>query len=160
MYVRGDLMSDKLYKTLNKKQQAYVNFKIHNIKNGEYLLTVFHLLPGEKLNILQAAAEVAAESSTGTNFPVKTETSFSREMNALVYKIDLSKNLVWIAYPWRIFDRGGNVQNILTFIVGNVLGMKEISALKMLDIWFPAAMLEQYAGPSYTLDDMRKYLQV
>ena len=34
MYVRGDLMSDKLYKTLNKKQQAYVNFKIHNIKNG------------------------------------------------------------------------------------------------------------------------------
>ncbi|MFH1917915.1 MAG: ribulose-bisphosphate carboxylase, partial [Nanoarchaeota archaeon] len=44
--------------------------------------------------------------------------------------------------------------------VGNVLGMKEISALKMLDVWFPSSMLEQYDGPSYTLDDMRKYLNV
>ena len=149
-----------LVKSLNEKQKAYVNLNLKNPKNGEYLLTVSHLVPGKKLNILQAAAEIAAESSTGTNFKVKTETPFSRELNALVYKIDLDKNLVWIAYPWRIFDRGGNVQNILTFIVGNTLGMKEISALKTLDVWFPSSMLEQYDGPSYTLDNMRKYLNV
>ena len=112
------------------------------------------------MNILQAAAEVAAESSTGTNFKVNTETAFSREMNALVYQLDLKRNLVWIAYPWRLFDRRGNVQNILTYVVGNVLGMKEVNALKLLDVWFPSAMLEQYDGPSYTLDDMRKYLNV
>lgn len=150
----------KLLKTLNEKQKAYVKLNLKNPKNGEYLLAVFHLIPGNDLNMLQAAAEIAAESSTGTNFKVKTETPFSREMNGLVYKVDLKKNLVWVAYPWRIFDRGGNVQNILTFIVGNVLGMKEIKALKLLDIWFPAAMLEQYDGPSYTIDDMRKYLDV
>ena len=38
--------------------------------------------------------------------------------------------------------------------------MKEIKALKLLDIWFPPSMLEQYDGPSYTLDDMRSYLDV
>jgi len=151
---------EQLLKTLNSHQEAYINLKLKNPKNGEYLLTVFHLLPGKSLNILQAAAEVAAESSTGTNFEVKTETPFSREMNALVYKIDQKKNLVWIAYPWRLFDRGGNIQNILTYVVGNVLGMKEIKALKFLDVWFPPAMLEQYDGPSYTIDDMRKYLKV
>lgn len=150
----------KLVKNLNDKQKAYVNLELENPKNGEYLLTVYRLVPSKELNILQAAAEVAAESSTGTNFKVNTETPFSRELNALVYKVDLEKSLVWIAYPWRIFDRGGNVQNILTFIAGNVLGMKEISALKLLDVWFPSAMLEQYDGPSYTLDDMRKYLGV
>ncbi len=150
----------KLVKSLNEKQKAYINLNLKNPKNGEYLLTVFHLLPGGTLNILQAATEIAAESSTGTNFKVRTETPFSRKMNALVYDIDLKKNLVWIAYPWRIFDRKGNVQNILTFIVGNVLGMKEVSALKLLDVWFPPAMLEHYDGPSYTLDDMRKYLNV
>jgi len=154
-------MNEKqLEKTLNEKQKAYVNFNLKNPESGKYLLTVFHLIPGEQHNILQAAAEVAAESSTGTNFRVKTETAFSRSLNALVYKVDLKKNLVWIAYPWRIFDRGGNVQNILTFIVGNVLGMKEISALKLLDVWFPAEMLKHYDGPSYTFDDMRKYLNV
>ncbi len=149
-----------LLKTLNPKQEAYVDFNIKNPKNGEYLLCVFHLKPGKVLNTLQAAAEVAAESSTGTNFKVNTETEFSRKLNALVYKVDLKQELVWIAYPWRIFDRGGNVQNILTFIVGNVLGMKEVAALKLLDVWFPPEMLEHYDGPSYTLDDMRKYLNV
>jgi len=141
-------------------QQDYVKLDLKDPKNGEYLLAVFHLVPSDVMDITSAASEVAAESSTGTNFKVKTETAFSREMNALVYKIDEEKNLVWIAYPWRLFDRGGNVQNILTYVVGNVLGMKEVKEIKLLDIWFPPAMLEQYDGPSYTIDDMRKYLNV
>jgi ribulose-bisphosphate carboxylase large chain len=150
----------ELINSLNEKQLRYTNLDLKNPHNGEYLLCVFHFLPGKNLNTLQAATEIAAESSTGTNFTVKTETDFSHEMNALVYKLDLKKELVWIAYPWRLFDRGGNVQNILTYIVGNVLGMKEISALKLLDVWFPPSMLEQYDGPSYTLDDMKKYLGI
>jgi len=154
-------MKDKnLLNTLNDHQKAYVNLNMKNYRDGEYMLCVFHLVPGKELNMLQAACEVAAESSTGTNFAVKTETPFSREMNALVYDFDLKKELVWIAYPTRLFDRVGNVQNILTYVVGNVLGMKEVSALKLLDVWFPPAMLEQYDGPSYTIDDMRKYLKV
>jgi len=150
----------ELVKTLNEKQLTYLNLNLEDPKNGEYLLCAYHLLPGEDINILQAACEVASESSTGTNFPVKTATPFSKELNALVYNIDLKKNLVWIAYPWRLFDRGGNVQNILTYIVGNVLGMKKVSALKLLDVWFSPSFLEQYDGPSYTIDDMRKYLNV
>lgn len=150
----------EMLKTLNSHQAAYVNFDLPNPKNGEYMLTVFHMIPGKGLNMLQAAAEVSAESSTWTNFEVQTETAFSREMNSLVYKVDLEKNLVWIAYPRRLRDRGGNVQNIMTYIAGNIFGMKQIKALKLLDVRFPPAMLEQYDGPSYTLDDMRKYLNV
>jgi ribulose-bisphosphate carboxylase large chain len=150
----------KLLTSLNSHQKAYLNLNLKDPKNGEYLLCIFHLIPNKNLNILQAAAEIAAESSTGTNFQVKTETKFSRELNARVYQVDLKRNLVWIAYPWRLFDRGGNVQNILTYIIGNILGMKEVQALKLLDVWFPSSMLEQYDGPSYTIDDMRKYLDV
>ena len=150
----------ELLTTLNPHQLAYMNLDLPNPKNGEYMLCVFHLIPGGKLNILQAACEVSAESSTGTNFAVQTETAFSREMNSLVYKVDLEKNLVWIAYPRRLFDRWGNVQNILTYIAWNVFGMKEINALKILDVRFPPAMLDQYDGPSYTLDDMRAYLNI
>ncbi|MFZ2150667.1 MAG: ribulose-bisphosphate carboxylase [Candidatus Absconditicoccaceae bacterium] len=150
----------ELIESLNPHQKAYINMDLKDPKNGDYMLACFHLIPGGKLNILQAACEVSAESSTGTNFLVQTETSYSKMLNALVYKLDLEKNLVWIAYPWRLFDRGGNVQNILTYIAGNVFGMKEIQALKILDVWFPPAMIEQYDGPSYTLDDMRAYLNI
>lgn len=147
-------------KSLNEKQNHYVNLELKDPKNGEFMLCVFHFVPADGLNTLQAAAEIASESSTGTNFSVKTETAFSHGMDALVYKVDYRKELVWIAYPWRLFDRGGNIQNILTYVVGNVLGMKQVSALKLLDIWFPASMLEQYDGPSYTLDNMKKYLGI
>ena len=146
--------------SLNAKQLRYTNFELANPKTGEYMLCAFHFVPGKGLNTLQAATEIAAESSTGTNFTVQTETDFSHEMDALVYQIDYKKELVWIAYPWRLFDRGGNIQNILTYVVGNVLGMKQVSALKLLDMWFPPVMLEQYDGPSYTLDDMKKYLGI
>jgi len=149
-----------LLKTLNDHRLAYVNLDLPNPQNGEYLLCAFHLVPGGNLNILQAACEVSAESSTGTNFQVHTETPFAREMNALVYKLDLAANMAYIAYPWRLFDRGGNVQNIMTYIAGNIFGMKEIKALRLIDVWFPPAMLEQYDGPSYTIDDMRKYLNI
>ena len=154
------MILEKYLESLNSKQKAYVNLNLPNPKNGEYLLGVFHLIPDEELNILQASTEIAAESSTGTTFKVQTETPFSQEMNALVYNLDLEKNLVWIAYPWRLFDRGGNIQNIFTYIAGNVLGMKKVKALKLLDVWFPPAMLEQYDGPSYTVDDMREYLNI
>jgi len=146
--------------TLTPYDKSYINLHLKNPQNGKYLLCVFHLVPKKGLPILKAAAAVSAESSTGTNFRVKTETKFSRSLNALVYKVDLHKSLVWIAYPIRLFDRGGNIQNILTYIVGNVLGMKEIDALKLLDIWFPPTLLRLHDGPSYTLDDMRKYLNV
>lgn len=142
-------------------QKQYINLELgETTKNGNYLLAVFRLVPEEGMDILDAASEVAAESSTGSNLRVNTTTPFADSLNAIVYQVDREKNLVWIAYPWRIFDRGGNVQNILTFIAGNVFGMAEIKGCKLLDIWFPREMLDQYDGPSYTIDDMRKYLNV
>lgn len=143
-------------------QKQYINLELGDqAKNGHYLLAVFHLVPANPDDdLLGLATEVAAESSTGSNMRVNTATPFSDSMNALVYKVDEEKNLVWLAYPTRIFDRGGNVQNIMTYIAGNIYGMSSVSAMKLLDVWFPPAMLENYDGPSYTLDDMRKYLNV
>jgi len=149
-----------LLSTLNPKQLAYVNLDLADPYNGDYMLTSFHMVPAGKLNILQTASEIAAESSTGTNFTVKTETPYSRLLNALVYEVDMESNMVKIAYPWRLFDRRGNVQNVMTYIAGNIFGTKDIKALKLIDVWFPPVMLEQYDGPSYTLDDVRKYLNV
>ena len=55
--------------------------------------------------------------------------------------------MVWIAYPEIVWQ--WNVQNILTYIAGNVFGMKEVKALKLLDA-ISTAMMEQYDGPGYT----------
>ncbi len=152
---------EELLDSLNDHQRAYVDLELGDkATNGDYMLASYHLVPNGKKNILQAACEVASESSTGTNFPVKTETPYARLLNALVYELDIEAEMVKIAFPWRLFDRNGNVQNIFTYIAGNIFGMWDVKALKLIDVWFPPVMLEQYDGPSYTLDDMRKYLNV
>jgi len=128
--------------------------------NGQYLLAVYRIKGEEGVALDDIASEVAAESSTGSNVKIGTTTNFSESMNAVIYRIDESKNLVWIAYPWRIFDRGGNVQNIITFLAGNVFGMSSVKECKLLDIYFPPQMLVHYDGPSYTIDNMREYLKI
>ena len=58
------MTQEELIASLNPHQQAYINMDLPNPQNGDYMLSVFHLVPGKNLNILQAACEVAAESST------------------------------------------------------------------------------------------------
>ncbi len=140
-------------------QEKYINLGTKEVLNDQYLLAVFEVKT-YGMDLLEAASEMAAESSNGSNLTVGTATKFSDEMGAIVYKVDREKDLVWIAYPWRMFDRGGNVQNVLTFIAGNIFGMADLAGCKLLDVWFPNSMLEHYDGPSYTLDEMRKYLGV
>lgn len=139
-------------------QQDYIDLG-RKVDTGEYMLAVFKI-DSYKDDLLSEASEVCAESSTGSNIKVNTATNFATAHNAVVYKFDEDKKLFWIAYPWSIFDRGGNVQNIMTYIAGNVFGMSSLKECKLLDIQFPSAMLEQYDGPSYTIDDMRDYLNL
>jgi ribulose-bisphosphate carboxylase large chain len=141
-------------------QKQYISIGNEDVYNGQYALAVFKLDTYGGISLLDAASEVAAESSSGSNIKVGSLTPFSSSLDALVYRVDEEKKLVWIAYPWRIFDRVGNVQNIMTFVAGNVLGMGSLKACKLLDIYFPSQMLVQYDGPSYTLNDMRKYLDI
>lgn len=141
-------------------QEQYLDLGNKDVNNGQYLLAVFKIVPYGDEGLDSAATEVAAESSTGSNIKVGTMTSFSDSLDAKVYKIEKENNLVWIAYPWRIFDRGGNVQNIITFIAGNIYGMGNLKECKLLDVYFPPQMLVQYDGPSTTLDELRDYLEI
>ncbi len=141
-------------------QKKYIQLDSQEVFNDQYVLTVFKVKTYGNIDLLDAASEIAAESSNGSNLTVGTATKFSDAMGAVVYKVEPEKDLVYIAYPWRMFDRGGNVQNIITFLNGNILGMGSLAGCKLLDVWFPSTMLDLYDGPSYTIDDMRKYLGV
>ncbi len=140
-------------------QEKYISLNDQRVYNDQYLLAVFEVGVQSGKDLMAVASEMAAESSNGSNIEVGTVTKFSDAMGAIVYRVDEERNLIWIAYPWRIFDRGGNIQNILTFIAGNIFGMADLKKCRLLDVWFPNSMLDQYDGPSYTLTDMREYLK-
>lgn len=139
-------------------QREYLHIGDTEVENGNFMLALFKVIPAKGMTLEDVASEVAAESSTGSNVKVGSATPFSTHLNARVYKIDESQGLVWIAYPWEIFDSGGNVQNILTYVAGNIFGVSQVEGCKLLDVYFPPQMLVQYDGPSYTIDDARHYL--
>lgn len=141
-------------------QEQYIQLGNKDVYNGEYMLTAFKIQTYGNTSLLDAASEVAAESSTGSNLRVGSATNFSQTLDALVYELNEAEGLAYIAYPWRMFDSGGNIQNILTFIAGNVFGMGNIKMCKIVDVQFPSQMLTLYDGPAYTLDDMRDYLNL
>lgn len=142
-------------------QKNYIGYdKVTDPYNGEYLLVAFKLIPGEGETLESIATEVAAESSTGSNLHIENATEFSESQNALVYEKDEATGVVKIAYPIRIFDRGGNVQSIITYIAGNVFGMGSHKGCKLLDIWYPETFLKNYDGPNVNMDNLREYTGV
>ena len=102
------------------------------IKGGRHVLVAYHMKPKAGFDgYLATAAHFAAESSTGTNVDVSTTDDFTRGVDALVYDIDESKELMKIAYPVELFDRNiidgrAMICSFLTLAIGNNQGMGDV----------------------------------
>ncbi|MGI8808157.1 MAG: ribulose-bisphosphate carboxylase large subunit, partial [Acidimicrobiales bacterium] len=117
------------------------------------LLAVFKVVPQQGVPHEEAAAAVAAESSTGTWTTVWTDFLTDLEYyKGRAYRIDPIKEsnegafFAFVAYPIDLFEEG-SVVNVLTSLVGNVFGFKAIRSLRLEDIRFPVAYVRTCGGP-------------
>jgi ribulose-bisphosphate carboxylase large chain len=122
------------------------------------LLVAFHLVPRVDVPFDEAAAAVAAESSTGTWTDVdKADEGLAFELRARVYRID--GQTAYVAYPAALFEFG-SIPNILSSVVGNVFGFKAVTSLKLLDMRLPTALVESFPGPAFGIAGVRDKLAV
>jgi ribulose-bisphosphate carboxylase large chain len=130
------------------------------------LLACFKITPQEGVPREEAAAAVAAESSTGTWTTVWTDLLTDLEhYKGRAYRIedvpgDDTCFYAFIAYPIDLFEEG-SVVNVFTSLVGNVFGFKAIRALRLEDVRFPIAYVMTCGGPPNGIrverDKMDKY---
>ncbi|HJL69827.1 MAG TPA: RuBisCO large subunit C-terminal-like domain-containing protein, partial [Anaerolineales bacterium] len=117
------------------------------------LLCAFRIQPKGGVDVIEAAAAVAAESSTGTWTEVwsrhLTDLDFYK---AKVYRIE--EDIAFIAYPLDLFEEN-SVVNIMSSIVGNVFGFKAVSALRLEDMRIPVALVKTFPGPGVGIYDER-----
>ncbi|SKA57935.1 form I ribulose bisphosphate carboxylase large subunit [Enterovibrio nigricans] len=130
------------------------------------LLACFKIEPQPGVPREEAAAAVAAESSTGTWTTVWTD--FLTDLDyykGRAYAIedvpgDDSSFYAFVAYPIDLFEEG-SVVNVLTSLVGNVFGFKAIRGLRLEDVRFPIAYVKTCGGPPNGIqverDKMNKY---
>ena len=116
------------------------------------ILTAFRVTPQEGVPIEEAAAAVAAESSTGTWTQVWTDHLVDiGRYQAKCYRIDAvpgegDQAIAYIAYPLDLFEEG-SISNVMSSIVGNVFGFKALRALRLEDMRIPAAYMKTFPGP-------------
>ncbi len=130
------------------------------------LLACFKVVTQEGVPREEAAAAVAAESSTGTWTTVWTDLLSDMEYyKGRAYRIedvpgDKDAFYTFIAYPLDLFEEG-SVVNVLTSLVGNVFGFKAIRSLRLEDIRFPVAYVKTCMGPPSGIqverDKLNKY---
>lgn len=130
------------------------------------LLACFKITPQPGIDREEAAAAVAAESSTGTWTTVWTDLLTDMDFyKGRAYRIedvpgDDSAFYAFIAYPIDLFEEG-SVVNVFTSLVGNVFGFKAIRGLRLEDVRFPIAYIKTCGGPPHGIqverDKLSKY---
>jgi ribulose-bisphosphate carboxylase large chain len=101
--------------------------------------------PADGLDLEAAAGRIASESSNGT----WTELQVSESVGALsATAFDVGGGAVRIAYPPDLFEPG-NMAQILSCIAGNVMGMKAVDRIRLVDCDWPASLATGFPGPQF-----------
>jgi Ribulose 1,5-bisphosphate carboxylase, large subunit len=112
-----------------------------------------------EMTMEKAAESIAAEQSTGTWTGLTTlKDDVFKNYGAKVTKID--GDVTEIAFPVEDFSiEVGGVPQILSVIAGNLFGLESIGKLRLEDVWFPKCITEQFKGPKYGIEGLRKILR-
>jgi ribulose-bisphosphate carboxylase large chain len=131
--------------------------------------------------LVQAAATMAGEQSTGTFLRVPGETDELRERYAArVESIeegepahapslpgsgtpknwDGIRRTAEVTLSWPLHNIGPSLPNLLATVAGNLSELKAFSGLKLLDLTLPTAFIEYYAGPRFGVAGTREFTGV
>jgi len=116
------------------------------------VLAAFRVTPQPEVPAEEAAAAIAAESSTGTWTSVWTDHLTNLERyKARAYQLEPiagreGEFLAYVAYPMDLFEES-SVVSMAASITGNVFGFKALRALRLEDLRIPTAYVKTFAGP-------------
>ncbi|WP_424008411.1 type III ribulose-bisphosphate carboxylase [Haloferax denitrificans] len=111
----------------------------------EDLVCTFRIDPATGMSTEAAASRVASESSNGTWAALQTGADFT-DMGATTF--DIEGDLIKVAYPAGLFEPG-NMPQVLSCIAGNIMGMKAVDTIRLLDCEWPESVVSAYPGPLY-----------
>jgi len=112
------------------------------------------------LGLKSSGIAIATEESIGTWTEITTTNEWVKSrLPARVFKTEGKGNsgIVYIAFPIELFDvETSGVANILSMVAGNLFGLSAIKNVRLLDLEFPRTVVEQYPGPRFGIEGVRK----
>ncbi|WP_254544223.1 type III ribulose-bisphosphate carboxylase [Halomarina pelagica] len=109
------------------------------------LVCAFRVEPAADMSMEAAASRVASESSNGTWAELQVEGSVT-DLSATAFSIEGSE--IRVAYPEELFEPGSMAQ-VLSCIAGNIMGMKAVERIRLLDCEWPEPLATSFPGPQF-----------
>ncbi len=130
----------------------FVNTKYR--KKPSDLDVLFRYTPTRGMSDREAVGRLASESSVGTwtTLPGMPEKRIKR-LGAKVYWY--KKNYAKIVYPKELWE-AGSIPQLMSGIGGNIMGMKAVNGVRLMDATIPREFLKPMKGPVYGRDAIRK----
>jgi ribulose-bisphosphate carboxylase large chain len=111
------------------------------------LVCEFAVEPAGGVTWAAAASRVASESSNGTWAELDVEGSVT-DLSATAFHVDDEAGRIRVAYPDALFEPGSMPQ-VLSCIAGNIMGMKAVERIRLLDCEWPRGLTRSFPGPQY-----------
>ncbi|GAA0662707.1 type III ribulose-bisphosphate carboxylase [Natronoarchaeum mannanilyticum] len=112
----------------------------------EDLVCEFYVEPAADMDLAAAGSRVASESSNGTWAELQVEGSIT-DLSATTFELG-DDGRIRVAYPAELFEFG-NMPQILSCIAGNIMGMKAVERIRLLDCEWPEALATSFPGPQF-----------
>lgn len=124
------------------------------IKENHIIATFYLKSEGQPFD--RTAGGVAAESSVGTWTDIGlNQKTLWEKLHGEVIEMDETSGLLKVAYTLELFEPG-SIPQLLSSIAGNVFGLSEVAALRLVDIEFPEVYVKSFPGPALGIEGIRK----
>ena len=144
---------------------------IDGIDLEKYIIASYIIKRPKGMNLNYLARFAAIEQSTGTWVRVPAETHEVRKHHVArvlgVYELpsweyiipkDVKERLYFVQIGFPIINiKGDGIPMLLTSVIGNIA---ITHGLKLVDLAFPKAWLEDFKGPKFGIDGLRKLLNI
>ncbi len=133
----------------------YLDFVRESYKpKKDEIVALFYFEPGAGLSKKEAAGRIASESSVGT-WTTLPGMPKARIKKLMAKAFSIKGNYLKVAYPLDLWERG-SIPQLMSGIAGNILGMKGVKNLRLLDAYLPESYLKSFKGPYYGKDAGKK----
>ena len=128
--------------------------------SDDELIAEYYAEAPRGLSLEKTAEHLAKESSIGTWTDISTmNRKIAEKLKPHVFSIDKKNNIVKIAYPPELFEKG-NMPQIYSSVAGNIFGMSAVKNLRLEDIRFPMSIIKSFKGPRFGIPGVRRILKV
>ncbi len=121
---------------------------------------IFNDFMSAGMSLDSIADKIASESSMGDLSSVGyLNIKFESSLKPHVFKINKVSNIVKIAYSKDLFENN-SITQILNSLHANLFVLKHIAKIDIIDIHIPTKMLNDFLGPRYGIEGIRKLTKI